>query len=215
MRKIIFLVIGLTMAMGVEARSMREIWTSLPDSLLPYVDRNHRLEMVEFIDMNLNGDVDNLFGGKSEMDTITTDYIGLTLSQSSSMQIKRLPVAGGDSLLCVVKTYLGPAAESEVVFYHQDWTPASVMLSLDSAGAARWMPRLLVKPDTMSEEHFVHYKTFISPYIVGARLSPDDDNLELRLSLPMPVREEKQALEAMTPSFSLRWDAVKQNFCAE
>lgn len=215
MRKIIFLVIGLTMAMGVEARSMREIWISLPDSLLPYVDRNHRLEMVEFIDMNLNGDVDNLFGGKSEMDTITTDYIGLTLSQSSSMQIKRLPVAGGDSLLCVVKTYLGPAAESEVVFYHQDWTPASVMLSLDSAGTARWMPRLLVKPDTMSEEHFVHYKTFISPYIVGARLSPDDDNLELRLSLPMPVREEKQALEAMTPSFSLRWDAVKQNFCAE
>lgn len=215
MRKIIFLVIGLTMAMGVEARSMREIWTSLPDSLLPYVDRNHRLEMVEFIDMNLNGDVDNLFGGKSEMDTITTDYIGLTLSQSSSMQIKRLPVAGGDSLLCVVKTYLGPAAESEVVFYHQDWTSASVMLSLDSAGTARWMPRLLVKPDTMSEEHFVHYKTFISPYIVGARLSPDDDNLELRLSLPMPVREEKQALEAMTPSFSLRWDAVKQNFCAE
>lgn len=215
MRKIIFLVIGLTMAMGVAARSMREIWTSLPDSLLPYVDRNHRLEMVEFIDMNLNGDVANLFGGKSEMDTITTDYIGLTLSQSSSMQIKRLPVAGGDSLLCVVKTYLGPAAESEVVFYHQDWTPASVMLSLDSAGTARWMPRLLVKPDTMSEEHFVHYKTFISPYIVGARLSPDDDNLELRLSLPMPVREEKQALEAMTPSFSLRWDAVKQNFCAE
>lgn len=215
MRKIIFLVIGLTMAMGVEARSMREIWTSLPDSLLPYVDRNHRLEMVEFIDMNLNGDVDNLFGGKSEMDTITTDYIGLTLSQSSSMQIKRLPVAGGDSLLCVVKTYLGPAAESEVAFYHQDWTPASVMLSLDSTGTARWMPRLLVKPDTMSEEHFVHYKTFISPYIVGARLSPDDDNLELRLSLPMPVREEKQALEAMTPSFSLRWDAVKQNFCAE
>lgn len=86
------------------------------------------------------------------------------------------------------------------------------MLSLDSAGTARWMPRLLVKPDTMSEEHFVHYKTFISPYIVGARLSPDDDNLELRLSLPMPVREEKHALEAMTPSFSLRWDAVKQNF---
>lgn len=215
MRKIIFLVIGLAMAMGVEARSMREIWTSLPDSLLPYVDRNHRLEMVEFIDMNLNGDVDNLFGGKSEMDTITTDYISLTLSQSSSMQIKRLPVAGGDSLLCVVKTYLGPAAESEVAFYHQDWTPASVMLSLDSAGTARWMPHLLVKPDTMSEEHFVHYKTFISPYIVGARLSPDDDNLELRLSLPMPVREEKHALEAMTPSFSLRWDAVKQNFCAE
>lgn len=215
MRKIIFLVIGLTMAMAMEARPMREIWTSLPDSLLPYVDRNHRLEMVEFIDMNLNGDVDNLFGGKSEMDTITTDYIGLTLSQSSSMQIKRLPVAGGDSLLCVVKTYLGPAAESEVAFYHQDWTPASVMLSLDSAGTARWMPRLLVKPDTMSEEHFVHYKTFISPYIVGARLSPDDDNLELRLSLPMPVREEKQALEAMTPSFSLRWDAEKQNFCAE
>lgn len=215
MKKMFFLVVSLIMSVTVQARSMREIWTSLPDSLLPYVDRNHRLEMVEFIDMNLTGDVDNLFGGKSEMDTITADYIGLTLSPSSTMQIKRLPVEGGDSLLCLVKTYLGPAAESKIQFFHQDWSPAVVAFSLDSTEIGRLMPRLLVKPDTMSTEHFIYYKNLVSPCLVGVSLSPDSDLLSVRLSLPMPVRDERPALEAMTPSLSLRWDAVRRFFCIE
>lgn len=201
--------------LSVQARSMREIWTSLPDSLLPYVDQNHRLEMVEFIDMHLRGDVDNLFGGKSEMDTISSDYIGLTLTPSSVMQIKRLPVAGGDSLLCMVKTWKGPAAESTVTFYHQDWSPAAVSFALDSAGVAGLMPRLLMKPDTMTEEHFAHYRQLVVPRMIGASLSADSDVLELRLSLPMPLVDEKPALEAITPRLRLHWDSSRRVFVQE
>jgi hypothetical protein len=84
-------------ALSISAKSMLEIWKSMPDSMLPYIDRNHRQEMTDFIAMGLKGDVDNLLQGKSIMDTLTQSYIHVTLNESAIMQLRRLPFKGGDS----------------------------------------------------------------------------------------------------------------------
>lgn len=106
--------------------------------------------MTSFIDMGLKGDVDNQLGSKSVMDTITNDYIHLTLSAQLSMAIKRLAVAGGDSVLCVVRTWSAPEKESSALLYDQNWN----LIGEAVEHSSDLKQQLLVRPDTLSEANY-------------------------------------------------------------
>ena len=53
----------------------------MPDSLLPYLNKNQRLELLELRDMKVKAEVKNLLNGNTVMDTLTTNYLSLTLSR--------------------------------------------------------------------------------------------------------------------------------------
>ena len=99
MKKYILLSLLCVQVFTLSSKSMVEIWKTMPDSLLMLVDRTQRLEMPNFISMGLKGEVTNTLQGKSRMDTLTANYIHLTLTKSSSMQIKRLEETLGVRLL--------------------------------------------------------------------------------------------------------------------
>ena len=58
-KRLIFTAITLLVSLSSMAKSMVEIWSSIPDSVIPYIDRTHRLEMTDFIKMGLKGDVNH------------------------------------------------------------------------------------------------------------------------------------------------------------
>jgi hypothetical protein len=204
MRKL-FLFLFVVAALQCPARSIVEIWNSMPDSLLPYVDKNHRLEMTEFIQMGLSGDVDNQLGGKSDMDTLTADYLHVILNESSEMHLRRMPMPQGDSILCMVRTWKGPAPESAIYFFTQDWKRLNIEQPLDSAHIASTEQWLLAKPDTMTAERFAELKEKLSPRMVSARLFVDSNDLEVRLSMPFAYTDDKDELERITPPKRFRW----------
>lgn len=190
------------------AKSMRELWMTIPDSLMPYIDQNHRTEMVEFLGMNLRGDVDNLFGGKSEMDTITANYASLTLNEAVEVQLKKLPV-GADSIVCMLRTVKGPAQESELLFFSQDWKPLTCPSPLDKVTIAATANQLTYKPDTMSQTRFNELKALLFPLIIRGKLSPNEDELELQISLPVSPSEERDDLKNITPKKYWTWKSGK------
>jgi Protein of unknown function (DUF3256). len=190
---------------------MLEIWKSMPDSMLPYIDRNHRQEMTDFIAMGLKGDVDNLLQGKSIMDTLTQSYIHVTLNESAIMQLRRLPFKGGDSLVCVVRTWKGPVMESEVSFYNQDWQALDTHSMIESGSLQALVPSLLVRPDTMSLSRFVELKGKFDPAMVNARLLVDSDDLEVTLSIPEHNSAIINELNAVVRLTRLKWDGEKYN----
>ncbi len=208
MKKMKFMVLAclLLASSTVGARSMKDLLVSMPDSLVPYLDKNLRLEFAELQEMGVKAEVQNLLGDTSVMDTLTADFVQLRTSRVSTLQMKKLPVSGGDSLLCVVKTFSGPEKDSELYLYSQDWKPLPCSFDLQSLAGA-----LVQKPDTMNEERFVELKGMIEPKMVYALLLQHEDALVVRLSLPLLSEEDKEQVNAIKMQRKFNWNGKTFN----
>ncbi|MGI6243037.1 MAG: DUF3256 family protein [Prevotella sp.] len=202
MKRLILSVSLLLFTLTISAKSMVEVWETIPDAMLPYIDRNHRLEMTEFLSMGLKGEVNHSLQGQSEMDTITSNYIHLTLNESVEMHIKRLAYNNGDSILCVVKTWSAPDKESEVHFYTQDWQKLDIPNPLE----AYKTEFKLIRPDSMSVEKFEALSSKVNFILTGAALSASNDNLQVFQSVPLLSTEDRDKIQPLLMSISLKWD---------
>ena len=45
----------------ISAQSLREIWIEMPDSIIPYLTKSQRTELVDYIKMNVTPVVKNTF----------------------------------------------------------------------------------------------------------------------------------------------------------
>lgn len=203
MKRLLFTFIIVLTALTSNAKSMKELWASIPDSLVPCVDKNHRLEMTDFIGMGLKADVDNIMGGKSVMDTLTANFIQVKLSEASTMQIKRLPVAGSDSILCVVKTWNAPEGESTVAFYNEQWERIDNRFSQKDLSS--YKSQLIARPDTMSESNYEKLLENIDFTMVKAVVTPSSDNISLTLVAPIEDKKKAEELKAVLKPKTLTW----------
>jgi len=204
MRKIyrnIILACLLFASTGVGAKSMKDLLVSMPNSLMPYLDKNLRQEMPELQEMGLKAEVKNLLGENSVMDTLTADFLQIRMSKLSTLQMKKLPAEAGDSLLCVVKTFAGPEKESELYLFDQKWKPVDMGFDLISLATS-----LIQKPDTMSEERFGELMKMIEPQMVSAMLLQHENAMVVRLSLPLLSAEDKKAVNVIKLQRKLNWD---------
>jgi hypothetical protein len=205
MRKLLVLSLLTLCTLTVDAKSMVDIWKAIPDSLMPYVDRKHRTEMVEFIRMGLKGDVDNLLGSKSTMDSLTSNFIQVRASEAMMMQIKRLPRQGSDSILCVVRTWFGPVKSSRIQLYTENWKPIE-QDALGNRSLDSMLPMFISRPEGMSEDKFNELKIsfdFLLPY---ASLVSYADDLQLSVSNPLPSQERNIDFERVKKLIILKWN---------
>lgn len=208
MKKMIYL-LGMACVLLVgqagQAKSMKDMWLSMPDSLAPTLTQNMRLEMVELQDMKVKAEVANALGDSCVMDTLTHNFLQVQLSKVCLLQAKLLPTMGGDSILCVVKTFSGPEKESEVAFYNQDWQQKDAAHLFDGHDFATLYDRLVQKPDTMSEERFAQLKSMIEPRMLNAILFEHDNSMVVRLALPLLSADDKKQVNAIKKQTKLNW----------
>ena len=181
-----------------QAKDIREIWLSMPDSLILYLDKNKRIEMVDYVDMQVRADVKNAFQGTSVMDTLTHDFLQVTLNDACTLQMRTLPTEDGDTVFCLVKTFRGPQAESEVCIYRQDWQKTRQLTFPPES--------FVVKPDTMSTATFDDLKRMIDVLIVSASLSVDAPTLTLSASAVNLTKGEADKIRPILPSRILLWN---------
>ena len=93
---------------------------SMPDEVMPYLTKNQRLEFAELQEMGVKAEVKNALNDVSVMDTLTTDFLQIRMSKVATLQMKKLPVENGDSVICLVKTFSLPEKESELYLYDQN-----------------------------------------------------------------------------------------------
>lgn len=207
-KRLIFTLICVALMSGAQAKSMSELWACLPDSVIPYLDRAHRTQMAEYIKMGLKGDVDNSLAEKSTMDTLTADYIHMTLNASVAMELKKLPQTEGDSLICMVTTWKGPAEESQVRFFSQNWQELDMPHAFNEKGLANLASKLIQKPDTMGEKRFAELCSMIDPKLVYAHLSPNDNRLQVQLMTDLLSCDDRKAVEALIRPLFLSWNGT-------
>ena len=202
------LLIMVTCALMTTVRAqvtMRDVWQSMPDHLLPYLHQNLRTELLELHDMKVKPEVKNLLSGTSVMDTLTTDYTFLHLSEYSTLSLKLLTRSDSTQLICFVKTVMAPEAESEV--RDVNWQSLDIPSGLPlHESAEALLSRMTVKPADMEEGRFEELRKMIDPVMCHVMLSPAASTLVMQLSIPALTRQERDDIQPIIKQISFKWD---------
>lgn len=205
MRKFTLLISGLLLSVGGYSKSMLEVWKSMPERMVLYVDMKQRQEMADFISMGLKGETDHLLQGKSRVDSLTDNYLHVKLNESAEIQIKRLAYQNGDSILCVVRTWMTPEAESEVLFYTQEWESLNIGTGTGDINFLPLQQYGCVRPDSMSQEEFERLNENTDFILTSARISADSDELTISHVAPLASKEDREKMETVWKTVRLKW----------
>ena len=181
----------------VLAGNIKDVWLAMPNSVAPYLNSKLRTQLVTFNQTGANPSVTNLVGGETRLDTLTESFMQVRMSDVSTLQLRLLPRAEGDSLVCVVKTVAGPQKRSQVSFYGLDWAPLSIQLPE--------LP-LPARPDTMSVDKYNRLISIMEGRMTYASLHAGDDGLTMGYSVIYATQDELKELNGFNKERELVWD---------
>ena len=121
------LLILITSVSSAQEPTLRDVFRQIPDSLMPLLSVNNRLDFIDFMDSNMKASVRNRFDGISEMTALTDDSLSIRMSSALRVDMLLLRLdAPVDTILDVVvfaETFLTDSIYGETVvkFYTPDW----------------------------------------------------------------------------------------------
>ena len=125
------------------AQSLKEVFKQMPDSLMPYLTQNNRLDFIDFMDSNMKAEVSNLTGGTSEMTALTDDSLSIRMSEALRVDMLLLdldePVDNLRQVIVFVETFLADSVYGESVCktYSVDWQPVTKDIPFNEAQRKR------------------------------------------------------------------------------
>lgn len=184
---------------------MRDLFRQMPDTLLPTMSKNNRLDMVDFVESGMKAVVTDRLDGQCIMDTLTANYARISMGGSLSVELKALPTTtqlpdSSTCIVCLVKTFGSQTKESSVDFFTEKWHPLPITLT-----PANFIPQLMVRPDTISAEHYAEICPDTSLLMVAAALSPTENTLTLTPQEPLQTEEERKETAPLLRSQTLKW----------
>lgn len=128
MKRIAYLLIFLVMDTAVvEARNpIRQWFAAMPDSVMPLLTKNNRLDFIDFLDCGMEAVVTNRMDGKSRMEVLSDDYLLVNYTPSCDVAMKLLAVDDTTDVLCMVTTMKAAVSDSRVAFFDEAWRPLEV-----------------------------------------------------------------------------------------
>ena len=168
---------------------MRDVFAQAPDSIFPLLTKNNKLDCIDFIENKMRARVKNRFDTYSELKVLTDNYLQLQASDKSSVEMKLV----NDSLICMVRTYYGPGADSQVFFYNTAWQPVSYNLERPKADD-------FFLPDADGEVCGLLRQL----PLIKARLSRDDTTLTWELQITELTETQQRTIEHSLTSIAVK-----------
>ncbi len=102
------------------AQSISEAWKNAPKQVVPTIEPNRRMDMVDLYNAGQKATAPTLLDGTAEITAMGKSYINVKLSDCNTLQIKQ--VADKDkTLYIVIRTVYAPAAASRIEIYDNTW----------------------------------------------------------------------------------------------
>lgn len=189
--KSIIIIIAFVFSVTLSAQQvkMRDVFAQAPDSIFPLLTKNNKLDCIDFIENNMKARVKNKFDTYSELTALTDNYLSIKISEKSSAEMKIV----NDSLLCLVRTYYGPGADSQVFFYNMKWQPVEYNLERPKADN-------FFQPDADGEVCGLLRQL----PLIKASLSPDDTTLTWELQITELTETQKRTIEHSLSSIAVK-----------
>lgn len=128
MKRIVYSLLLLFVALSqVSARTPLRHWlVAMPDSVMPLLTKNNRLDFIDFYDAQMAAVVTNRMDGSSRMNTLTDDFVQIKYTASTDVAMKLLPVNDSTDVLCMVTTVKAAVDDSRIAFFDAEWRPMDV-----------------------------------------------------------------------------------------
>ncbi len=196
MKRIIIYIFALAAGtVSAGAQTMEKLFSSMPDSIVPVMSKNNRLDCIDFYKSNMKSNVQNLFGGKSSISEMTDDYMKLAPTASSLTEIKILSTTGGDKLIMVAYTFASPGKETAMAFYTTQWQrlKTSDYIEMPQAG-----------------ETAEKAKNLVSAAFVCANVDKQNGNISFSLSTEgFSAKEQETAKPFIAPNIIYTWNGKR------
>lgn len=188
MKKILSLLCCAVAALSSKGVPIDSIFYRAPMDVLPLLEGNTRLDMLDLYNCGMVARGTNIFGGTSRILKKGKDFMYIRLTEMSEWELKVLP-AGQDVILCTVHTLHGMAGGSQVDFYGINWLPLE-MTRPELKMADFWLP-----DNPPSEERREEWEERLSPINVTAHWSEEDMRLVYTLSTEALNRIQQEEIK--------------------
>lgn len=141
------------------ATDMGDVWGTLPQNIVPTIEANRRMDMTDLYRAGQPARAATLLGGEAEITAMGDNYITVRLSESNTLQIKRIHTTNG-TIYVTIQTLYAPAANSRIEIYDSNWQ------RLD---AHRYLPEVtagdFIDPTLDKEQRYEILATLLIPTI--------------------------------------------------
>lgn len=127
-----------------DSLDIRQAFKAMPDSVLPYLSANNRLDFLDFVDSGMKAEVANAFNGRCVMTALTADSLSLQLNESTRFDMLLLPIEGEaidscQQVIAVAFTYSAAPMQPErsLRFFSAKWRELQLPPSLTAAARRR------------------------------------------------------------------------------
>lgn len=198
-KRILSLVLIALGTMSIEAQTMRQIWIDMPDEMVPYLNQSNRTELADYVDMKVDAAIRNKLEDTTRIERLTPEYIRVKLNASHRLEMRLLQKADGSKILCVVNTWLGPAADSKLSFYDADWHQLA-----DISVPTATNDQLCFRPEGMSQERYAELLAMLDPLLTEIVLSETDDTITFRRSVPIVSNDDLPELKSILHDYVVK-----------
>ncbi|ERJ73575.1 hypothetical protein HMPREF9148_02654 [Prevotella sp. F0091] len=164
----------------------------MPDSVLPYLSKSQRTELVDYVDMKADPAVLNVFGDSVRIERMTNNYLLVKASKVTRLEIKLLD----NNTLALVQTWKAPVAESKLSLFNLQWQPKEAVVVYNEN---------IVKPDSMSEEEFADLKSLMYPRMREYRLSAENNSLSVSWNYPLLSKKDVKRVADLLKMQVVNW----------
>lgn len=208
MRKLTLAILTvLCLSVKAQVVTMSEVFIQMPDSLMPYLTKNNKLDMVDFVNANMKAEITNKLDGLSTMLKLDSTYLKIQMNEAVAVEMKLLKSAdilpdSSQWVVCLLQTIGCGSSESRVEFYSSKWNKLNIKNPLDGIS----INDLLVKPDTMNVSKFNEIVSKPAAYMLSANLSDSDNSINIKPTTTLLTTEQKEALNPLICNKKLFWD---------
>ena len=215
--KKILTVLFMALAANIQAQTLRNVFTQMPDSIVPLLSSVNRQDGLDYVDNNMSLDVTNRLGNITTISGEKDRYIEVNTASKAWTRLLLLPSTQGDILLCLVKTVsIDKAFDSSIQFYDTKWNPKKIADYVDLPVVSDF----IAWNDSVSEEERTELlkKIDITLMEISANYEKTQDDqdasaptLTFRLHSLSYMNEEDRKLLApyLKDSIKMRWNGVK------
>jgi len=107
------------------AESIDSLFARIPQRVLPLIELNPRLDMLDLYNYDMKATGETIFGGHAVMQLKTDNHIQLQLTEVSTWELQRLHTSSGEEVYACVHTLTAPIAQSRLTFYDANWAERS------------------------------------------------------------------------------------------
>lgn len=202
-KKLILIIAVMTLSLSTSAQiKMADVFRTMPDSIVRLLTNNDRMDLLDFAESNMTAKVTNRLDGKSTLNILTDDYLHLTVTTLSSLQMRLFPLSDGRQAVVVVKTVAGPAKDSVLKIYTADW---SEQLEVKQHVAAPSLDAYWAKPlDEMTEEELQIVRQ-LDPVLIQISMSAERNGLLFQRSFGMLAKADQSQAEKLLRPIEVSW----------